>query len=147
MPGALNRAVVLVSDGLPNVTGPGPLTTDAYRKGLSHLLEVADTKGLSAIFAKYQVDALVASGNGPAELIDHVWGDRTENSGGWPTMCSAAAIAGWPSLTVPAGFVMGLPVGIHFVAPRFKEGRLLQLGRSFERASHARRPPNLDAPA
>jgi len=127
--------------------GYGPLTTEAYRRGLKHMLEVADTKGLSAVFAKYRVDALVASGNGPAELIDPVWGDRYENSGGWPTMCSAAAIAGWPSLTVPAGFVMGLPVGIHFVAPRFKEGRLLQIGRSFERASRARRPPRLDAAA
>ena len=125
----------------------GPLTTEAYRKGLRHILEVADTQGLSAVFTKYRVDALVASGNGPAELIDPVWGDRYENSGGWPTMCSAAAVAGWPSLTVPAGFVMGLPVGIHFVAPRFKEGRLLQIGRSFERASRARRPPNLDAAA
>jgi amidase len=125
----------------------GPLTAEAYRKGLRHILQVADTKGLSALFARYQVDALVASGNGPAELIDHVWGDRFENSGGWPTMCSAAAVVGWPSLTVPAGFVMGLPVGIHFVAPRFKEGRLLQIGRSFERARQARRPPNLDAPA
>ncbi|MGB6603620.1 MAG: amidase [Steroidobacteraceae bacterium] len=125
----------------------GPLTTEAYRKDLRHILEVADTKGLSALFARYQVDALVASGNGPAELIDHVWGDRYENSGGWPTMCSAAAVAGWPSLTVPAGFVMGLPVGIHFVAPRFREGRLLQIGRSFERARQARRPPNLDARA
>ncbi|MFZ1904695.1 MAG: amidase [Steroidobacteraceae bacterium] len=125
----------------------GPLTTEAYRKGLRHILEVADTRGLSALFARYQVDALVAPGNGPAELIDHVWGDRFENSGGWPTMCSAAAVVGWPSLTVPAGFVMGLPVGIHFVAPRFKEGRLLQIGRSFERARQARRPPNLDAPA
>jgi amidase len=127
--------------------GYGPLTTEAYRKGLRHILEVADTRGLSYLFAKYRVDALVASGNGPAELIDHVWGDRFENSGGWPTMCSAAAIAGWPSLTVPAGFVMGLPVGIHFVAPRFKEGRLLQIGRSFERASRARRPPNLESQA
>jgi amidase len=125
----------------------GPLTTEAYRKGLRHIVQVADTRGLSALFARYQVDALVASGNGPAELIDHVWGDRFENSGGWPTMCSAAAVVGWPSLTVPAGFVMGLPVGIHFVAPRFKEGRLLQIGRSFERARQARRPPNLDAPA
>jgi amidase len=127
--------------------GYGPLTTPAYRTGLRHMLDVADTRGLSAIFKKYRVDALVAPGNGPAELIDHVWGDRYENSGGWPTMCSAAAIAGWPSLTVPAGFVMGLPVGIHFVAPRFREGRLLQIGRSFERARRARRPPNLDVQA
>jgi amidase len=125
----------------------GPRSSPAYQKALHHILEVSDSRGLGAIFAKYRVDALVASGNGPAELIDHVWGDRYENSGGWPPMCSAAAVAGWPSLTVPAGFVAGLPVGIHFVAPRFREGRLLQIGRAFERACNARRPPQLDARA
>lgn len=105
---------------------------------------MSDASGLAALFGKYKVDALVASGNGPAELIDHVWGDRAENSGGWPNMCSAAAVAGYPSLTVPAGFVDGLPVGIHFVAPRFRDGLLLQIGRSFERALSARRPPPLE---
>ena len=83
----------------------GPRTTPAYEKALHHILDVADTSGLASVFAKYRLDALVASGNGPAELIDHVWGDRYENSGGWPPMCSAAAVAGYPSLTVPAGFV------------------------------------------
>ncbi len=121
----------------------GPRTSPVYRRALRHILDVADTRGLRALFDKHQLDALVASGNGPAELIDHVWGDRYENSGGWPPMCSAAAVAGWPSLTVPAGFVMGLPVGIHFVAPRFHEGRLLKIGRTFERVRNARRPPDL----
>jgi amidase len=125
----------------------GPRSSPAYQKGLRYITDVADTHGLAAIFAKYRVDALVASGNGPAELIDHVWGDHFENSGGWPPMCSAAAIAGYPSLTVPAGFVMGLPVGIHFVAPRFRDGRLLQIGRLFERARNARQPPKLEAQA
>jgi Amidase len=86
----------------------------------------------------------VGSGNGPAELIEPLWGDHYENSGGWPPACSAAAIAGYPSLTVPAGFVCGLPVGIDFVAPRFQDGRLLQIGRAFERARNARQPPQLD---
>lgn len=122
----------------------GPRTSPAYEKALRHIIEVADTNGLSAIFAKYQVDALVASGNGPAELIDQVWGDQYENSGGWPPMCSAAAVAGYPSLTVPAGFVAGLPVGIHFVGPRFRDGRLLQIGRRFEQARTARQPPKLE---
>jgi amidase len=125
----------------------GPRTTPAYLKALRRLQDLADTSGLAAVFAHYKVDALVASGNGPAELIEDVWGDRYENSGGWPDMCSAAAVAGWPSLTVPAGFVDRLPVGIHFVAPRFREGRLLQIGRAFERARNARQPPQLEAQA
>ena len=121
----------------------GPRTSPAYLKALHHITDVADTSGLGAIFPKYRVDVLVASGNGPAELIDHVWGDHYENSGGWPPMCSAAAVAGYPSLTVPAGFVTGLPVGIHFVAPRFRDGLLLAIGRAFERARAARQPPKL----
>ena len=125
----------------------GPRSAPAYLKALRHIRDAADTHGLSAVFARHRVDALVASGNGPAELIDHLWGDRYENSGGWPPMCSAAAVAGWPSLTVPAGAVAGLPVGIHFVAPRWREGRLLQLGRLFERARNARQPPRLGAGA
>jgi amidase len=123
----------------------GPRSSPAYRKALHHITEVADTSGLAAIFARYKVDALVASGNGPAELIDHVWGDHYENSGGWPPMCSAAAVAGYPSLTVPAGFVDALPVGIHFVAPRLRDGLLLRIGRRFERARNARQPPKLEA--
>ena len=121
----------------------GGRAESAYVKALKRLTDAADTRGLAALFAQHRLDALVAPGNGPAELIDWVWGDRRENSGGWPPMCSAAAVAGYPSLTVPAGFVAGLPVGMHFVAPRFREGRLLQIGRAFERARSARRPPRL----
>ena len=124
----------------------GPLTSPGYLKGLKHINDLSDASGLAALFARYRVDALVASGNGPAELIEHVWGDHYENSGGWPPACSAAAVAGYPSLTVPAGFVEGLPVGIHFVAPRWRDGQLLQIGRVFERARNARRAPRLDAP-
>lgn len=119
----------------------GPLTSAAYRDGLRNLLHASDAAGLASIFARLKVDVLAAAGNGPAELIDPVWGDRYETSGGWPAMASAAAVAGYPSLTVPAGFVASLPVGIAFVAPRFRDGMLLRVGRTFERAMTARRPP------
>jgi amidase len=122
----------------------GPLSTTVYREALHHLLYIADDAGLAAIFSRHKVDVLAAAGNGPAELIDQVWGDRYEASGGWPSMASAAAVAGYPSLTVPAGFVAGLPVGIAFVAPRFRDGMLLRVGRTFERAMGARRPPRYD---
>lgn len=121
----------------------GSRDSPEYRQALHRLLDAADTKGLAAIFYHHRIDALVASGNGPAELIDHVWGDRYENSGGWPPMCSAAAIAGYPSLTVPAGMVDGLPVGIQFVARRLEEDTLLRIGLSFERAMKGRRQPLL----
>ncbi|MBS0364863.1 MAG: amidase [Proteobacteria bacterium] len=121
----------------------GDRSESRYQQQLRRINETADSSGLAALFERHRVAALVAPGNGPAELIDNVWGDHAENSGGWPTMGSAAAVAGYPSLTVPAGFVAGLPVGIHFVAPRWHDGRLLQIGRAFERARGARRPPKL----
>jgi amidase len=121
----------------------GPLSTAVYQEALHHLLYISDD-ALAAIFSRHKVDVLVAASNGPAELIDQVWGDRYETSGGWPAMGSAAAVAGYPSLTVPAGFVAGLPVGITFVAPRFRDGMLLRAGRIFERAMGARRPPHYD---
>ncbi|HVS77825.1 MAG TPA: amidase, partial [Steroidobacteraceae bacterium] len=117
----------------------GPRSSPVYRKALRRLLDAADTHGLAAIFSRHQIDALVAPGNGPAELIDHVWGDRFEDSGGWPPMCSAAAVAGYPSLTVPAGMVDGLPVGIAFVARRLAESTLLRIGLRFEQAMQGRR--------
>ena len=122
----------------------GPLSTPRYRTALHRLLRAADDAGLSAVFSGNKVDVLAAPGAGPAELIDHIWGDRSENTGGWPLMCSAACVAGYPSLTVPAGFVSGLPVGISLVAPRLREDLLLRVGRMFERASAARRPPKFE---
>ena len=79
--------------------------------------------------------------NGPAELIDHVWGDR--RGGGWSQIAGAAAIAGYPSLTVPAGLVSGLPVGITLVGNRNQDGLLLQVARAYERAANPRMPPHL----
>ncbi|HEX8758026.1 MAG TPA: amidase [Steroidobacteraceae bacterium] len=121
----------------------GPRDSPAYRKALHHLLDLADTSGLAALFSRYGVDALIASGNGPAELIDHVWGDRFEDSGGWPPMCSAAAIAGYPSLTVPAAMIEGLPVGIALVGRRLQENTLLRIGLRVEQVMKGRRPPTL----
>jgi amidase len=84
---------------------------------------------------------LLAPSNGPAELIDHVWGDR--RGGGWSQIAGAAAIAGYPSLTVPAGLISGLPVGITLVGKRNEDGLLLQVARGYERAANARVPPHL----
>ena len=116
-----------------------PLGSPAYRHARDQLMHLADTAGLASLFEHYKVDVLLALGGGPTELIDSVWGDRSD--GGWPTIASAAAVAGYPSLTVPAGQVRGLPVGAVFVAPRYRDGELLKVGHAYERATHARRPP------
>ena len=119
----------------------GDLRSPAYLKARASLDRAADRDGLTALFSRFKVDVLMAPGNGPAELIEPVWGDHYENSGGWPAIGSAAAIAGYPSLTVPAGFIRELPVGVIFVAPRQRDGFLLHVGHAYERAARARRAP------
>ena len=118
------------------------MSDEAYLKVLATLKRTADTEGLAALLAQADVEVLLAPSNGPADRIDEIWGDR-RGDGGWPAIASAAAIAGYPSLTVPAGLVRGLPVGISFVGNRFEDGFLLQLGRAYERAASARVPPKL----
>jgi amidase len=89
----------------------GPLSDQKYRDGRASLDRAADTDGLAALLQGVAV--LMAPSNGPAELIDPVWGDR--RGGGRSQIAGAAAIAGYPSITVPAGLVSGLPVGVTFV--------------------------------
>jgi len=119
----------------------GPLTDPGYLKAAAILQRAADTEGLAALLAQQGVEVLLAPSNGPAELIDHVWGDR--RGGGWSQIAGAAAIAGYPSLTAPAGLVNGLPVGITLVGNRNQDGLLLQVARAYERATNARVPPRL----
>jgi len=83
------------------------------------------------------LDAIVMPSRGPAWLTDHVNGDP---KGGGST-AGPAAIAGYPNLTVPMGFVDGLPVGVSFVGRPWSEGRLLRLGYAYEQATRHRRPP------
>ncbi len=119
----------------------GPLTDDAYLKALATLKRTADTEGLSTLLGQQGVDVLIAPSNGPADVIDPVWGDL--RGGGWSPIAGAAAIAGYPSLTVPSGLVLGLPVGMTLVTRRNQDGLLLQVARAYERAANARVPPHL----
>ena len=119
----------------------GDLRTPRYVRTLSELNRLADRDGLAAMFRSQSVDLLLAPGNGPAEIIDPVLGDRSDSTGGWPAICSAAAVAGYPSITVPALMVEGLPVGIALVAPRFRETSLLRAALAFESAVRARQVP------
>ncbi len=118
----------------------GPLSDPKYRRIRAALDRAADTDGLATLLGQQNVELLLAACNGPADLIDPVWGDRADD-GGWPAIASAAAIAGYPSLTVPAGVIGGLPVGIALVGRRHQDGLLLQVARAYERATQARVPP------
>ncbi len=119
----------------------GPLSDAKYQTGRAGLDRAVDTDGLATLLTQQGAEVLMAPSNGPAELIDPVWGDR--RGGGWSQIAGAAAIAGYPSITVPAGLVSGLPVGVTFVTKRNQDGLLLQVARAYERASQARVPPHL----
>jgi amidase len=118
----------------------GPLTEAAYREALATNHRLSREEGIDATLHEHDLDAIVAPSGAPACLIDWVRGDQ--RSGGSST---AAAVAGYPNLTVPAGYVFGLPVGISFMAGAYQEPMLLRLGHAFERARSVRVPPEFKA--
>jgi amidase len=91
---------------------------------------------------KNRLDALIAPTQGPVWLIDLVNGDC---AGGGGSFTQPAAVAGYPHITVPMGFVQGLPVGLSFVGRAWSEPTLLKLAYAYEQASKARKPPTFAA--
>ncbi len=114
----------------------GPLTDEAYLNAVATCRRLARTEGIDALLVQHRLDALVTLTNGPAWLIDPANGDSY--TGG---TSSLAAVAGYPSVTVPAGAIMGLPVGLSFTGPAWSELKLLQLAADFERHADARTVP------
>ena len=114
----------------------GPLTEEAYQKALETSRRLSRAEGIDALLAAQKLDALVCPTLGPAYLTDWVNGDHYGGS-----CTSPSAIAGYPHLTVPAGFVLGLPWGLSFLGPAWSEARLLRYGHAFELAAGARRAP------
>lgn len=114
----------------------GDLDSPAYLDARSACLKGAREDGLDRAFDRHRLDAVIAPTGGVAWLIDPIAGDH---SGG--SFAAPAAVAGYPHLTVPAGFVRGLPTGLSFVGRPFTEWRLLALGHAFEQATQLRRAP------
>jgi len=114
----------------------GGLDAKEYLDSLAECRKGARDDGLDRVLKANRLDALVAPTGGPAWLIDPVNGDHFAAS-----FSSPAAVAGYPHLTVPAGFVRGLPVGLSFVGPAWSEARLLAFGHAYEKISANRRPP------
>jgi amidase len=103
---------------------------------LARCRRLSRTEGLDAILDKEKLDAIVAPTGGAAWLTDHVTGDHFGGGSSTPS-----AVAGYPAITVPAGFVSGLPIGLSFLGRAWSEPTLLKLAHAFEQATRARRPP------
>jgi len=114
----------------------GPLTDPAYRKALEKDQRMSRKEGIDAVMAKHKLDALIAPTGGPAWTTDLLNGDHF--TGGLST---APAVAGYPHITVPAGFVYGLPVGISFTGLAWTEPTLIKLAFAYEQATKHRRAP------
>lgn len=114
----------------------GPLTSKQYLDARADEIRYARTEGIDAVMEKFKLDALVAPTAGPAWMTDLVNGDH--DSGGSST---PAAVAGYPDITVPTGFIYGLPVGISFFGRAWSEPKLIAIAYAFEQATRVRQPP------
>ena len=114
----------------------GPLTDQAYRDALDKCGKLGGEEGLKAVLQQHKLDAVVAPTGNPAWPIDFIDGDHFLGGSSTP-----AAVAGFPHVTVPAGYVLGLPVGLSFIGAPWSEGTLVKLAYAYEQASALRRPP------
>jgi amidase len=114
----------------------GPLSEKEYVDALNANYKLSRDQGIDAVMDKFHLDAIVAPTGGPAWLTDLVDGDHS--AGG---SSNAAAVAGYPNINVPAGFIFELPVGISFFGRAWSEPVLLKIAYGFEQVVKARKPP------
>jgi amidase len=114
----------------------GPLTSPEYLEALATSARLSRAEGIDALLAQHRLDAIVAPTGGPPWPTDLINGDHF--GGGCSTH---AAVAGYPHITVPLGYVYGLPVGLSFFGGAYSEPVLIRIAYAFERATRARKPP------
>ncbi len=118
----------------------GPLTEAAYRTARDTASRLSRAEGIDATLARHSLNAILGPSGGPAWVTDLVHGDTfSVGSAG------AAAVAGYPNVTVPAGHIHGLPVGVSFFGPAWSEPTLIRIAWAFEQAAPHRRPPRFRA--
>lgn len=120
----------------------GPLTTPEYLGALERNQRLSRQEGIDAVLAEHRLDALVMPTSRPPSKIDLVNGQSGGGGASRP-----AALAGYPIITVPAGYALGLPVGLSFIGPALSEPTLFRLAYAFEQATLARRTPGYAPPA
>lgn len=114
----------------------GPLTDRKYIDARAKCVRLTRREGIHAVMTKHNLDALVAPTDAPAWMTDLVDGDHFLGGSS-----SAAAVAGYPDITVPAGFVFGLPIGISFFGRAWSESKLIKIAYAYEQATNVRKPP------
>jgi amidase len=118
------------------------LTEKAYRDALAKDLRLSRKEGIDKTMDQHRLDALVSPTSGPACLIDLVDGDY--GPGGSSTL---PAVAGYPHITVPAGYAFGLPVGVSIFGRAWSEPVLIRIAYAYEQATKHRRAPGFAASA
>ena len=114
----------------------GPLTTKEYTDALEANHRLAQKEGIDAVMDQFKLDAIVAPTGSPAWVTDWINGDHAPGGSS-----NAAAVAGYPDITVPAGFIFGLPVGISFFGRAWSEPALFKIAYGFEQLTKARKAP------
>ena len=114
----------------------GDLTTKEYLDALADSKRFTQKEGIDAVMDQHGLDVIIAGTNGPAWNIDWINGDNFSGSSSSP-----AAISGYPNVSVPMGFVHGLPVGISFFGRAWSEPVLLRIAHAYEQATKHRQPP------
>lgn len=116
----------------------GDLNSREYRLALQKCQTLTQTQGIDAIMNKDKLDAVIAPSNAPTWLIDFVNGDCGSN---YISSCSISAVSGYPNITVPAGFLKELPIGISFFGRAFSEPTLIKLAYAYEQMTMMRKKP------
>lgn len=117
----------------------GDLNTAEYRDALKRLLDTT-RNAINQVMTEFKLDAISGPSYGPSWCTDHVNGDYSTGYG----FSGPAAIAGYPHITVPMGFVSGLPIGLSFFGQAFSEPKLISMAYAYEQVSLNRRPPQFE---
>lgn len=117
----------------------GELSDTKYLEALADSKRISQN-GINNALETHRLDALIAPTRSPAWMTDNVSGDHSSGI----SSSSLAAVSGYASITVPAGDVLGLPVGVSFIGGEFSDAKLIQIAYAFEQASLARKPPQFD---
>ncbi|MGB8338140.1 MAG: amidase [Burkholderiales bacterium] len=120
----------------------GGLDSKEYLEALANNHRYSRAEGIDKVMGEHKLDALFALSSGPAWVTDYVNADHFGDS-----FTTPPSVAGYPHITVPAGFIAGLPIGVSFAAGPYSEATLIKLAYAFEQAGRHRRAPTYAASA